>query len=327
MQKFIKVFFLVLISALIAACPVDVSDPPGDDSEQTSGSNSGGTSGGSSGGNTGGNTGGTFVPIAGSDVSQLNNCIATIKGDRFSTSDGLSTAVFISKDVPVQVSSSGDSGISPEATAKLVGRVIDATTLGAYMILQAQNTSSTDYKYVYARPVNFYNAASQRVLYTDSTMRGTNRKASQTSNTCNNVGLAPGDSGLFWYSSPKTISSSDFNSIQQAEITLSLTENNSFTDASSEFTVLGYLFDEVEGELCLTIELKNTGTGRGKLGSATIMLYDDGDFTYFTGNDLIKTPSDGIVDVNEICFYRIKSMYLGNASADEVTIIYNYDDN
>lgn len=327
MQKFIKVFLLILISALIAACPVDVTDPVTDDSEQTNGGSTGSNSGGNSGGNTGGNTGGTFVPIAGSDVTQLNNCIATIKGDRFSTTDGLSTAVFISKDVPVQVSASGDSGITPEATVKLIGRVIDTTTLGAYMILQAQNTSSTDYKYVYARPVNFYNAASQRVLYTDSTMRGTNRKASQTSNTCNNVGLAPGDSGLFWYSSPKTISSSDFNSIQEAEITLSLTENDSFTNASSQFTALGYLFEEVEGELCLTIELKNTGTGRGKLGSATIMLYDDGDFTYFTGSDLRKTPSDGIVDVDETCFYRIKSMYLGNASADEVTIIYNYDDN
>ncbi|MBN2510602.1 MAG: hypothetical protein JXB03_10000, partial [Spirochaetales bacterium] len=271
--------------------------------------------------------------ITGTAVTAVSNCVYRIEGSRFTASGSYSTPTYITKRIPVSLASSSDDNVTPAGQAILFARLIMNDSYSFYYLLEGQNTSNDDFKYVYARGLSLQNASGTQVKRVDSTMRGHLREYDTSNQTSSNIGLRPDDTGYFFTYSPTSMTLADFNSITQAELTLSLGLNEptpgtgtpALTPVSAELTVLGYRFGEKDGDLGLEISIQNTGTTPAKLNSIKVVLMDGDSISLYHGS-FVRFPTGGLLQPGETGgFFRVGTD-LGNASADEVFIILDYQD-
>ena len=195
---------------------------------------------------TGDDTGDDTDGITGTDVTEESNCISIIRGDRFTASGSFSGATYMTKRVPVTLAAGSDDRIEPVGEAWVFARLIMDDQWTLYYLLKGKNSSSDDFKHVYARGLEFIDDNSNFTEKLDGTLYGHLREIDIDNQISHKIGLRPDDEGYFFSLTPGTISGTDFASIDRAELTTSLGLNESGpnmnlqTEVDAQFTVQGY---------------------------------------------------------------------------------------
>ncbi len=332
-----KVAFLLMIGAfalVFVACPLPGNDDGDDETEteQTGGETegeTGGETGGEGEGETGEETGGNTGGITGNSVSAVSNCVFFIEGERFTSTGGYTTATYMTKRVPVILASGSVDQVEPVGDAIVFARLGLQDTWSVYYLLKGQNKSNDDFQYVYARGLNFTDDDSSFSKRIDATLYGRLRETDTDNQTSHNIGLRPDDEGYFFTTSASSITGTDFAKIDRAELTTSLTVNAGsppHTEVEAKITVLGYRYGERDGNMGLEISIQNSGNTDVQLNkNPRVFLMNGDDVTLFHGS-FTRFPTGGLIQPGETGGYFQSATDLGNASADKVMIILDYQD-
>jgi hypothetical protein len=259
----------------------------------------------------------------------VSNCVFFIEGNRFTSSGDPFTDVYSTKRVPVTLASGSDNQVEPVGEAIVFVRPFSGDTKSLYYLLKARNNSQEDFKYVYARSLKFFDDDSTYTKSLDGTLKGHLRETDTDNQTSHNIGLRPDDEGYFFSLTAGRIDIADFDAIDRAELTTSLTENAGsppHTEVEAEITVLGYRYGDRDGNMGLEISIQNSGDTAVQLNRyPEVILMDGDDVTLYHGS-FTRFPTGGLVQPGETGGYFQSATDLGNASADKVMIILDYQD-
>ncbi len=275
---------------------------------------------------------GTVSGTLGTDVTEVSNCISFIRGDRFTASGSYSGATYMTRRVPVTLAAGSDDRVEPVGEAWVFARLIMDDEWSLYYLLKGKNSSSDDFKYVYARGLNFIDDNSTFTKSLDGTLYGHLREIDIDNQISHKIGLRPDDEGYFFSLTPGTISGTDFASIDRAELTTSLGLNESGpnmnlqTEVDAQFTVQGYRYGKRNGELGLEISVKNTGSSPAQLLKRPMVFLMDGDDITLYHGSFTRFPDGGMVEPGETGGYFQVASDLRNASADGIMIILDFQD-